>query len=164
MVVRGVHAMKNEHTAFQVSNMDESLAFYTQKLGLRLISREINPEEQEEYAFLELEGGDLELIQRVTDAPFVRPSLRPPYCPHFAMATDDMARTVAMIKAAGIPIVKGPLAIAGVETWIYVSDPDNNVLEFIQWYKVNPKEQSAAASVAPPRADGHVRATDSGSG
>jgi len=127
--------MKNEHTAFQVSNMDESLAFYTQKLGLRLISRETNPAEQEDYAFLELDGGNLELIQRLADEPFVKPSLRPPYCPHFAVVTNDMARTVAGIKAAGIPIVKGPLEIAGVETWIYVSDPDNNVLEFIQWYK-----------------------------
>ena len=127
--------MRNEHTAFQVSNMDESLAFYTQKLGLRLISRETNPAEQEDYAFLELDGGNLELIQRLADEAFVKPSLRPPYCPHFAMATNDMVRTVAMIKAAGIPIVKGPLEIAGVETWIYVSDPDNNVLEFIQWAK-----------------------------
>jgi lactoylglutathione lyase len=135
MVVRRVRAMKNEHTAFQVSKIDESVAFYTQKLGLRLISRETNPAEQEDYAFLELEGGNLELIQRLADEAFVKPSLRPPYCPHFAMATDDMARTVAMIKAAGIPIVKGPLEIAGVETWIYVSDPDNNVLEFIQWWK-----------------------------
>lgn len=127
--------MKNEHTAFRVSNMDEALAFYTQKLGLRLISRETNPAEQEDYAFLELDGGNLELIQRLADEPFVKPIIRPPYCPHFAMVTNDMARTLAEIKAAGIPIVKGPLEIAGVETWIYVSDPDNNVLEFIQWYK-----------------------------
>ena len=129
------HVMKNEHTAFQVSNMDESLAFYTQKLGLRLISRETNPAEQEDYAFLELEGGNLELIQRLADEPFAKPVIRPPYCPHFAMVTDDMARTVAMIKAAGIPIVKGPLEIAGVERWIYVSDPDNNVIEFLQWLR-----------------------------
>jgi lactoylglutathione lyase len=129
------HAMKNEHTAFQVSNMDESLAFYTRKLGLRLISRKTNPEEKEDYAFLELEGGNLELIQRLADEPSVKPTLRPPYCPHFAMVTDNMAKTVAMIKAARIPIVRGPLEIAGLETWIYVADPDNNVLEFVQWFK-----------------------------
>jgi lactoylglutathione lyase len=132
---RRTHAMKNEHTAFQVSSMDESLAFYTQKLGLRLLSRKTNPEEKEDYAFLELEGGNLELIQRLADERFVKPTLRPPYCPHFAMVTDNMARTVAMIKAAQIPIVRGPLEIAGVETWVYISDPDNNVLEFVQWFK-----------------------------
>jgi lactoylglutathione lyase len=127
--------MKNDHMAFQVSDMDRALAFYTQALGLRLISRNINPEEKEDYALLELEGGNLELIQRLVDEPFVKPSIRPPYCPHMALATDDMARTVAMINAAHIPIVRGPLEAAGVETWVYVSDPDNNVIEFIQWFR-----------------------------
>jgi len=46
-----------------------------------------------------------------------------------------MVKTVAMIKEAQIPIVRGPLEIAGVETWIYISDPDNNVLEFVQWFR-----------------------------
>ncbi len=127
--------IRNEHTAFRVSNMDKSLAFYTRKLGMRLISRKVNPEEKEDYAFLELEGGNLELIQRLTDEPFVRPTIRPPYCPHFAMATDDMAKTVAMLKAADVPIVRGPLEIPGEETWIYIHDPDNNVLEFLQWFR-----------------------------
>jgi lactoylglutathione lyase len=127
--------MRFEHAAFQVSNMDESLAFYTRKLGLRLISRKTNPEEQEDYAFLELDGGNLELIQRLADERFAKPAIRPPYCPHFAMVTDNMAKTLAMIKAAQIPIVRGPLEIAGTETWIYISDPDNNVLEFVQWFK-----------------------------
>jgi len=127
--------MKNDHMAFQVSNMDESLRFYTQTLGLRLVSRNINPEEKEDYALLELEGGNLELIQRLVDEPFVKPSNRPPYCPHMALATDDMARTVAMINAAHIPIVRGPLEVAGAETWIYISDPDNNMIEFIQWFR-----------------------------
>jgi hypothetical protein len=27
------------------------------------------------------------------------------------------------------------LAIEGEETWVYFADPDNNVLEYIQWYK-----------------------------
>jgi lactoylglutathione lyase len=127
--------MKNDHMAFQVSDMDRALAFYTQALGLRLISRNINPEEKEDYALLELEGGNLELIQRLVDEPFVKPSIRPPYCPHMALATDDMARTVAMINAAHIPIVRGPLEAAGAETWIYISDPDNNMIEFIQWFR-----------------------------
>jgi lactoylglutathione lyase len=30
--------------------------------------------------------------------------------------------------------VKGPLKIENEETWVYFSDEDNNVLEYIQWY------------------------------
>jgi lactoylglutathione lyase len=38
-----------------------------------------------------------------------------------------------MIEEKRIPIVKGPLEIKGAEKWIYISDPDNNVIEYIQW-------------------------------
>lgn len=127
--------MKNDHMAFEVSNMEESLNFYTQKLGLRLLFRDVNMDVEEDYAFLELEGGNLELIQRLDGEPFVRHTLKAPYCPHLALGTDDMARTLKMIEEQHIPIVSGPLEVAGAEKWVYVSDPDNNVVEFIQWLK-----------------------------
>jgi lactoylglutathione lyase len=34
-----------------------------------------------------------------------------------------------------VPILRGPLEIPGEETWVYFADPDNNVLEYIQWYQ-----------------------------
>ncbi len=121
--------------AFEVSDMDQSIRFYTQVLGLRLIFREVNTEEQEEYAFLELTGGNLELIQRLGGEPFTRPTIKPPYCPHLALTSDDMSQTLKLIEDHHIPVVKGPLEIAGEEKWIYISDPDHNVLEFIRWLK-----------------------------
>ena len=127
--------IKNDHMAFQVSNMDESIKFYTEALGLRLMFRHVNPAELEDYAFLELGGGNLELLQRLGDEPFEKPSLKPPYCPHLALATDDMEETLKMLREKHIPIVKGPLEIEGAEKWLYVSDPDNNVIEYIQWLK-----------------------------
>jgi catechol 2,3-dioxygenase-like lactoylglutathione lyase family enzyme len=127
--------MKNDHMAFEVSNMDQSIQFYTQVLGLRLLFRKVNREEQEDYAFLELSGGNLELLQRLDGEPFAKPKIRPPYCPHLALTSDDMAQTLKLIEEHHIPVVKGPLEIAGAEKWIYISDPDNNVIEFIQWLK-----------------------------
>ena len=123
---------KTDHTAFQVSNMDESIKFYVESLGLRLQFRSVNQEEQEVFAFLELEGSDLELIQKL-DQPFVKPRLAPPYCPHFALEVEDMSVVLELIAAKGIPIVKGPLEIPGEERWLYISDPDNNIIEFIEW-------------------------------
>ena len=123
---------KNDHTAFQVSNLDQSIEFYTQSIGLNLIFRGINEEEQEAYAFLELEGGNLELIQKPGSA-FERPTIHPPYCPHFAIETNDMNDILTMIETRGIRIVKGPLEIKGKERWIYVADPDNNVVAYIEW-------------------------------
>ena len=127
--------VKNDHMAFRVSNMDESIQFYTQTLGLRLLFRNINADVQEDYAILELEGGNLELIQRLDGEPFETPEIKPPYCPHLAFTTDDMAATLKMIEEKHIPVVKGPLEIEGAEKWIYIHDPDNNVIEYIQWLR-----------------------------
>lgn len=125
--------IKQDHVAFQVSNMDKSLQFYTETVGLRLVFRNVNTEEQEDYAFLELDGGNLELIQRLDNEPFEKPQIKPPFCPHLALTTDDMTRTLRAIEEKHISVVKGPLEIAGAERWIYISDPDNNVIEYIQW-------------------------------
>jgi lactoylglutathione lyase len=126
--------MKNDHMAFEVSNMDQSIEFYTQALGLRLLFREVNPEEQEDYAFMELTGGNLELLQWLGGEPFVKPTIKPPYCPHLAITSEDMNRTLQLIEENHIPVIKGPLENAGSK-WIYISDPDNNVIEYVQWLK-----------------------------
>jgi hypothetical protein len=46
-----------------------------------------------------------------------------------------MEETVKDILAKDIKIIHGPLKIKDEETWVYFSDPDGNVLEYIQWYK-----------------------------
>lgn len=127
--------MKNDHMAFEVSDMDQSIRFYTQVLGLQLLFRKVNTEEQEEYAFLELTGGNLELIQRLGGETFTKPTIKPPYCPHLALTSEDMDQTLKVIEEHHIPVVKGPLENPGAEKWIYISDPDHNVVEFVQWMK-----------------------------
>jgi lactoylglutathione lyase len=123
---------KNDHTAFQVSDMDAAVKFYTESLGLRLQFRSISEQSHEAIAFLELEGGSLELIQFL-DEPYVKPVLKPPYCPHFAIQTEDMAQVMAMVAARGLTVIKGPNENPGEVRWIYISDPDHNVIEYIQW-------------------------------
>jgi lactoylglutathione lyase len=127
--------MKNDHVAFEVSNMDQSIQFYSQVLGLPLLFRKVNQEGQEEYAFLELAGGNLELLQQLGGEPFVKQTIKPPYCPHLALTSQDMTQTLKLIEEHHIPVIKGPLENAGAEKWIYISDPDNNVIEFIQRMK-----------------------------
>ncbi len=127
----------NDHTAFRVSDLDAAIRFYTGALGLRLLFKKVNPDFGEAIAFLELGGGSLELIQTL-DAPFTGQRMDPPYCPHLALRTDDMAKTMRMIKAAAIKVVSGPLEIPGEEQWVYISDPDGNVIEFIEWGETPP--------------------------
>lgn len=126
--------MKLDHVALQVSDMDQALEFYIQGLGLEFVSRSTNTDQQEEYAFLRIEGGSLELIRQIGGS-FGPQVLRPPYCPHLAIATENMPRTLELIQERHLPLVAGPFEIACEETWVYIHDPDRNVIEFIQWLR-----------------------------
>ncbi len=126
--------MSFDHTAFQVSNMDFSISFYTQKLGFKLNSRSMNEEEQEEYAFLEYGNARLELIRDLKEK-YHKPEIKRPYCPHFCLEVENMKQSIETLKKNNIQIIRGPLEAKDEGTWIYFSDPDNNILEYIQWYK-----------------------------
>ena len=126
---------KLDHIALEVSNIDKSIDFYTIKLNFSLISRAVNEEQQEEYCFLESEGTNLELITDLKKNYKTKQKAERPYCPHICFVTDDMEETVKHMLANNIKIIHGPLEIMGEETWVYFSDPDGNVLEYIQWYK-----------------------------
>ncbi len=128
---------KLDHVALEVSDMDAAIAFYTQKLGLKLISNKVDEIHHEAFAFLKLDGGNLELLQildkRNRPKAYTPPATRPSHCPHLAIATTDMNKLMDLLEREEIPIVKGPLEISGEVRWIYVHDPDQNILEFVQW-------------------------------
>jgi len=126
----------NDHTAFQVSDIEKAIEFYTKIIGLNFKFKSINEEEQEAYAFLELDGGSLELIQKL-NSDYEKPTIKPPYCPHFAIETKGMNYTMNIINKNHVNIIKGPLEIKDEEKWIYISDPDNNIIEFIEWVSKN---------------------------
>lgn len=126
--------MSFDHIAFQVSDMDSAIDFYTQKLGFKLKSRVTNEEEKEEYAFLEHGDARLELILDLR-RDFKKPEIKEPYCPHFCLEVEDMQSSVDLLRKNGVSVVHGPLETKDEVTWVYFCDPDNNILEYIQWYK-----------------------------
>ncbi len=124
--------LRTDHVALPVSDMDAAIQFYAEKLGLQVLSREVDPVQQEEFTFLALQGGNLELLKSLAH-PFEKPDIQPPYCPHLALTTDDMTATLDLLAQQRIPIVEGPLQIEGKVMWLYIADPDHNVIEFVQW-------------------------------
>lgn len=128
---------KTDHFAYRVSDMNRSIEFYTKQLGWRLKSVNIDEDHHEIFAFIELDGGDLELLQPLDDEnkpiPYANEPASPPYCPHFAVKVDRMESLVATLREKNIPILKGPLEIPGSVKWVYIADPDNNTIEFVQW-------------------------------
>ncbi|MCL4693170.1 MAG: VOC family protein [Candidatus Hydrogenedentes bacterium] len=130
---------RSDHFAFRVSDLDASIAFYTEKLGLPFMFKKVDPEMREAFAYLELEGGNLELLQLLdaqgNPVPMEQRDIEPPYAPHLALGTDDLGGLLAKAKEAGVPVVDGPFDTPGLVKWVYLSDPDNNVIEFVQWVK-----------------------------
>ena len=125
--------MSFDHIAFQVSDMDSSVSFYTEKLGFKLKSRAMNEEDEKEFAFLEHEDARLELIRDLKRG-FKKPEIKKPYCPHFCLEVEDLRSSVELLRKSNIPVVHGPMEKGDV-TWVYFCDPDNNILEYIQRYK-----------------------------
>ena len=130
---------KVDHFAFRVSDLDASIEFYCNVLGLKLLSKTVDEEHREAFAFLELKGGNLELLQllNANDKPaqFEKPEIKQPFCPHLAITSDNLDRLVLTLKEKNIPIVKGPLEIPDMVKWLYISDPDHNIIEFVRWLK-----------------------------
>ena len=126
-----------DHFAFQVSDLDASIDFYQQKLELGLMSKTVDEEHHEAFAFLKLEGCNIELLQLLDEqnnpVPVPQKEIKPPYSPHIAIGTKDLNGLVQQLKASDIEIIKGPMLIPDMVTWLYIADPDNNVLEFVQW-------------------------------
>ena len=126
--------MKADHCGFQVRDMDNAIRFYTDKLSFKLDFRSVNEEEREEYAFLSNGNAKLELIRDMVNE-YVPPEIKKPYCPHFCIEIENMEGAMKELENKNVKIIKGPLKIENEETWVYFADEDNNVLEYIQWYR-----------------------------
>ena len=126
--------MSFDHIAFQVSDMDSSINFYTQKLGFKFNVKYRDEKEQEEFALLTYGNAHLELIKDLKNG-YQKPEITKPYCPHLAIEIDDMKSAFKKLKENNINILREPQKLKDEETWVYFSDPDNNILEYIQWYK-----------------------------
>ena len=129
--------LKIDHFAFRVSDLDEAIRFYCDILGLKLLSKTVDEEHHEAFAFLELDGGNLELLQLVDEnnnpVPYKKLEIKQPFCPHLAIKCENLDLLVSDLENKNVPIIKGPLEIPGTVKWLYITDPDNNVIEFVEW-------------------------------
>ncbi|HPI72916.1 MAG TPA: VOC family protein [bacterium] len=128
-----------DHIALRVSNLDQAISFYTDVLKCDLDFRTLDEEHHEAFAFLQMEGGRIELLQKL-DADnqpmaYERPPVAPPFCPHLALGCADLDEWIVELQKRGVPLIEGPLVIAKEVKWLYIADPDGNILEFVQWLK-----------------------------
>ena len=126
--------MRILHTMLRVGNLQRSIDFYTQVLGMQLLRTSENPEYKYSLAFLGFDGGnpgqaEIELTYNWGVDSY---ELGTAYG-HIALGVPDVAESVAKIKAAGGNVTREPGPVKGGTTVIaFVTDPDGYKIELIQ--------------------------------
>jgi lactoylglutathione lyase len=124
--------MKLLHTMLRVGNLDRSIAFYTEFLGMQLLRRRDFPDGRFTLAFLgygpEADNTVLELTHNWDTA---RYDLGSAYG-HIAIGVEDVHATCAQIKAKGGKVVREPGPMKhGTTVLAFVEDPDGYRIELL---------------------------------
>jgi len=116
----------------RVGDLDRSIAFYTDVLGMQLIRKSENAEYKYTLAFVgygdESQGAVIELTYNWGQADY---DLGNAYG-HIALETDDIYATCEAIKAKGGQVTREAGPVKGGSTIIaFVKDPDGYSIELI---------------------------------
>ncbi len=125
--------MRILHTMLRVGNLEKSIAFYTEVLGMKLLRQSENTEYKYTLAFVgygdETSQAVLELTYNWdTDSYDLGNAFG-----HIALEVDNVYEACDKIRAKGGVISREPGPVKGGTTEIaFVRDPDNYAIELIQ--------------------------------
>jgi len=126
--------MRLLHTMLRVGDLERSIAFYAQVLGMELLRRSENPEYRYTLAFLGYAGGNpgQAEIELTYNWGVDRYDLGSAFG-HIAIGVPDVHAACDRIRAAGGTITREPGPVKGGTTVIaFVTDPDGYKIELIQ--------------------------------
>jgi lactoylglutathione lyase len=123
--------MKFLHTSITVRHMDESLAFYTEVLGLVFERRRTIPENRAEIAFVQdpASGARVELTHWDGKDAF-EPGEQ---LDHLAFEVEDLDRFLLKVRTRNVRVAKEPYRLAGGTSRIaFILDPNDVWIELIE--------------------------------
>jgi len=126
--------MRLLHTMLRVGDLNRSIAFYTEVLGMQLLRRSENPEYRYSLAFLGFDGGnpgqaEIELTHNWDTSEY---DMGTAYG-HIALGVPDAYAACETIKARGGNVTREAGPVKGGTTVIaFVTDPDGYKIELIQ--------------------------------
>ena len=120
---------KVEHVGIQVRDLDRSIKFYTEVLGLTL-RRRVRLNETTELAFLPLGESEIELICKSAEYTFAKEGI----VNHLTFRVDNLAAMLERLRQHGVELVHQqphPLPTVGVRIAFFWG-PDGEKLELLQ--------------------------------
>ena len=118
------------HTRFRVSDMDKSVYFYRDILGMKVVEQKTSPRGSK-LVFLKFPDMDCELeLCSFPDSGNVHV---PEDLVHLAFEVDDLERCIERLKAAGVLITEGPIESSNGTRFIFTEDPDKYEIELMQY-------------------------------
>ncbi|RIY32428.1 lactoylglutathione lyase [Psittacicella melopsittaci] len=121
------------HTMLRVGDLDRSIKFYTEVLGMKLLRTSENPEYKYTLAFLGYESNpDQAEIELTYNWGVDKYELGTAYG-HIAIGVENAAQTCEKVKLAGGNVTREAGPVKGGKTVIaFVEDPDGYKIEFIE--------------------------------
>jgi lactoylglutathione lyase len=125
--------MRILHTMLRVGDLERSVRFYTDVLGMKLLRTTDRPEQKYSLAFVGYDGEDRSTVLELTYNYGV-----PRYEPgsgfgHIAIGVPDVAKACDSVRRHGGKITREPGPVKGGTSVIaFVEDPDGYKIEFIE--------------------------------
>ncbi len=117
------------HTRMRVSDMDETIRFYTEILGLEVLERKASPRGSH-LAFLAVPNSEerIELCSFPPSGPVrVQEDLV-----HLAFEVENLDETVRSLEAKQVKITDGPTTTSSGNRFIFIDAPDGYEIELIE--------------------------------
>ena len=117
------------HTRMRVSDMEQTIQFYTDVLGLEVLERKVSPRGSH-LAFLKVPNSE-ELIE-LTSFPPSGPVRVQEDLVHLAFQVESLDDTIASLNAQGVKITDGPTQSSSGSRFIFIDAPDGYEVELIE--------------------------------
>ncbi len=117
------------HTRMRVSDMDQTIAFYKDVLGLEVLERKTSPRGSH-LAFLKVPDSE-ELIELCSFPPSGPVKVQEDLV-HLAFEVDNLDETIRALEAKRIKITDGPTRSSSGSRFIFIDAPDGYEIELIE--------------------------------
>ncbi len=117
------------HTRMRVSDIDQTIRFYTDVLGLEVLERKTSPRGSH-LAFLKVPNSQ-ELIELASFPPSGPVRVQEDLV-HLAFEVENLDDTVRQLQEKRVPITDGPTTTSSGSRFIFIDAPDGYEIELIE--------------------------------